>query len=105
MESWRTMSKNENVSEIGRVVDIFEVCFHPHSQLVKIKIVETADGKYMPFANYRIQNPDQASPYQSCHLENSPDEALRGAINGFCAFIPSEPEKLEQTKWVKEEEW
>ena len=99
MEKWRKLDFSE-VSEINKVVGVFDVWFKHQGKNITIKIMETKEGQYFAVSSHSIHGPDQATPYQSIHIVDSIDEALHDGISGLCAFIPDDPEKLKETVWV-----
>lgn len=83
--NWETITDNEKITEVTRVVDTFNVRLERGPQ-IKIEILEYPGGAYMGNASHSFWGPEQAGPYKSLHLQNSIEDALNDSIDGFLAF-------------------
>lgn len=103
---WQTQGGRPEVREICKVSEEYEVCLVADGAppVIRIRILEYPDGRFMGVANYSVQAPGQG-PYKSLQMKDSPQKALQDAISGLLAFLPDTPEKQRKTKWIEDEEF
>lgn len=72
----------ENVSELHRVVEVFEVTLR-RGPKIEIKIFEDKNGQYMGISNHSFLGPEQGDPYRSIKYQDSIERALNSSIEGL----------------------
>lgn len=98
--------KYANVIEINELVGIWEIEIENCPVKLKIKVFKTPhlpEHPYIGVANYAIQNPDQAGPYQSIYNCETIQDALEDALKGFLHYFSVD--KVDETKFVLDKNW
>lgn len=96
---------SKGLSEIDEIVGEWAFAIDDLPVKLKIKVVYSMPhGKFMGIANYRIQNPEQASSYMSLYLCDTVEEALIDALKGFLMWWHPDKYK-DKTKFVPVEDW
>jgi hypothetical protein len=97
-ESRGSCEVEETVGEWAFAIDYLPV-------KLRIKVVYMAlKRKFKATSNYKIQNPEQESPYTSISVSDTVEEALNDALRGF--LVCWRPEKYkENTRLVPVEDW
>ena len=72
---------------------------------LKIKIVYLAvKGKFKATPNYKIQNPEQATPYEGVSFSDTAEGALNDSLREFLAWWRPEKYK-DKTRFILVENW
>lgn len=97
--------ENQGVTEIDEKVGEWSFAIDELPVKLKIKVIKSnLGGKYMGIANYRIQNPDQATAYMSLRFCDTVEEALTDALSGFLFYWHPEKYK-DETKFELVADW
>jgi len=96
---------SKGLSEVEEKVGEWAFAIDDLPVKLKIKVVYVMpQGRFMGIANYRIQNPEQASPYMSLYLCDTVEKALIDALKGFLIWWLPEKYK-DKTRFVPVENW
>jgi len=86
------------VEEAWEVVGEYEFYIVECPVKLKIKVIRESNGSYMGVANYKIQGPNQESPYISLRFKETVEDAIMDSLNGFLAYW--NPAQADQIKLV-----
>ena len=97
--------ENTGLCEIQETIGEWSFAIEGLPVKLKIKVVYMMpQGKYKAMPNFKIQNPEQASPCTSIGVSNTIEEALRDALREFLAcWIPQK--YRDKTKFEPAEDW
>lgn len=99
----RILERYKNIYEFNEVVGTWEFNIEDCPITLKIKVYKYAPQTYYGVANYAIKNPQQADAYRSMHPQNSVQEALEDALDGFMMYW--KPKWKDQTEFELDENW
>ena len=97
--------ENKGLCEVQETIGEWSFAIYDLPIKLKIKVVfATPQGKYKAIPNYKIQNPEQASPCASISVSNTVEDALHDALMGFLVcWIPQKYK--DNTKFELVEDW
>jgi hypothetical protein len=86
-QEWRKAGTRP-IHDISKVVAVFEVDLDlppkgPPNGKLKVKILETTDGRYFAVPDFLVQTIEMGSPYGGSHPQDSVDEAFSDALRGL----------------------
>ncbi len=99
----RILERYKDIYEFIEVVGVWEFNIEDCPITLKIKVKKIAPQTYYGVANYKIKNPEQATPYMSMKNQKSVQEALEDALSGFMLYW--NPKWKNQTEFVLVENW
>ena len=97
--------ENRGICEVEETVGEWSFDISDLPVKLRIKVVYMMlKGRFKAIPNYKIQNPEQKSPYTSISISRTAEEALNGALREFLVYWQPERYKKE-TKFEPVEEW
>ena len=87
-----------HVIEAWEVVGEWEFIIEECPVKLKIKVIRAPSGSYMGVANYKIQGPNQASPYISLHFKETVEDAIMDSLIGFLTYW--DPAQADEIKLI-----